>query len=73
MAARHAVLADLAQSARPSTLAETDSAFTRSGFLLGGNKGAPGRREEQPVLDPLMQARALVRFQTATQASQEPS
>ena len=60
MAARHAVLADLAQSARPGTPAETASAFSHGELLPAVGSSGSCRRDEQPVLDPLMQARALV-------------
>ena len=62
VAARHAVLADLAQSARPSTPAETDSTFTHSNLLPASGMSVSSIRGDQPVLDPLMQARALVRM-----------
>ena len=61
MAARHAVLADLAQNARPGTPAEAASPFRHGELLPAGSSSGPSRRDEQPVLDPLMQARALVR------------
>ena len=60
MAARHAVLADLAQSAWPGTPADTASAFSHSELLPAVGSSGSCRRDEQPVLDPLMQARALV-------------
>lgn len=63
VAARHAVLADLAQSARPGTPAETDSTFTHSNLLPGSSMSASSNRGDQLVLDPLMQARALVRIE----------
>ena len=61
VAARHAVLADLAQSARPGTPAEADAAFRHGNPLPAATMSASSSRGTQPVLDPLMQARALVR------------
>ena len=64
VAARHAVLADLAQSARPGTPAEADASFMHGDVLSTANMSASSSRGNPPVLDPLMQARALVRTST---------
>ncbi|CAK0785123.1 hypothetical protein CVIRNUC_008329 [Coccomyxa viridis] len=69
VAARHAVLADLAQSARPGTPAETASAFSHGELLPAVGSSGCCRRDEQPVLDPLMQARALVQSHFASSSS----
>ncbi len=61
VAARHAVLADLAQSARPGTPAEADASFTHGSLQPATVLSASSSRGDQPILDPLMQARALVR------------
>ena len=73
MAARHAVLADLAQSARPGTPAETASAFSHGELLPAVGSSGCCRRDEQPVLDPLMQARALVSSVLFQEASATPA
>lgn len=67
VAARHAVLADLAQSARPGTPAEADADFMHGNVLSATNMSASSSRGNTPVLDPLMQARALVRTVTTRQ------
>ena len=72
MAARHAVLADLAQSARSGTPAETASAFSHGELLPAVGSSGSCRRDEQPVLDPLMQARALVCSVLFQEASAAP-
>ena len=61
VAARHAVLADLAQAARPGTPAEADANFMNSSMQPTANLSASSSWGDQPILDPLMQARALVR------------
>lgn len=63
VAARHAVLADLAQSARPGTPVEANSASAQGSLPPSFNSRQSSSRGEQPILDPLMQARALVRVE----------